>query len=118
MPLAFVWAAFLLPGFEAFPDGERGDDQGGDRVGLPPPGPGVQEDAEEGGGGGVGAERGLGRVGDQGSAAQGAAGAPLGDGQGWHDQQGGGGDGQPARAGPGPGAVDQVVDALGSQVGG
>ena len=46
-----AWSAVLLAGFQAFPDRQGGDDQGGHRVGLPRSEPGVEADAEQGGGG-------------------------------------------------------------------
>ena len=49
----------VFKGFEAFFDSHGGDGQPGDRVGLPPAGPGVKADAEQGGRGGGRAQCGL-----------------------------------------------------------
>ena len=47
----WCWSVVVVPGFEAFFDGERGDDERGDGVGLPPAEGGVQPDAGQGSGG-------------------------------------------------------------------
>src|SRR6266702_7884065 len=43
---------FVFPGFETFLGSERGDDERGGGVGPPPAHPGVEADAQQGGGGG------------------------------------------------------------------
>ena len=77
-PLCF---RFFLPAFDSFLDSQGGYDERGGRVGPPPSEPDVEADAEERGGGGIGAEGGLGGVGDQGAIAQSLSGAALGNGR-------------------------------------
>src|SRR2546422_7629647 len=53
---AVVAAALAAPAFLPFPDGERSDGKGGERVEPPQSEQGVTEQADENGGGEVGAE--------------------------------------------------------------
>src|SRR5581483_431909 len=86
-------AVVAAPGFAAFLYGEDGDPVGGDGIGPPPAERRVEGEAGEENGRQVGAQEGLGRVGDEGVAVEGPSGAALGGGEDWHDDEGCDGDG-------------------------
>lgn len=114
---ACSWSVGVFPSFQALPDRQGGDDQACRRIGPPPPEPGVQADAEQGGRRGQCAERAFGGVGDQRLAAQRTAGAALGQGQQRHHDQRGRGHGEPEDGLLRSGMPGQVADALDGEVG-
>ena len=85
--LAVLVVAGLAEGLPALPEDDRKHGQGADRVGPPPAEQGIEADAGQQGQGEIGADPGLGHVGDQGTAAHLAAGALLPPSRRRHDQQ-------------------------------
>ena len=70
-------AGIAAPGLHTFLDSDGSDDQAGDRVGPTPAQQAVQQQTDEQHRRQIGAEQGLGGVGDHASRAQRPAGAPL-----------------------------------------